>query len=163
MGVGVPQCMIGAWAGSLRGWKEYFPNASIFAADIDREWLYQGEGIQSFYCDQEDPESIQAMWTAVPADKFDIIIDDGPHTYKSNYLFYTESINKLLNNGVYIIEDVSLDFLDQLVHNIQDFNQQNNIHTDLRVLRIPYPSGFTHLSESILKMNNLIILVKNSP
>lgn len=53
MGVGVPACMcVGLWAGSLLGWKEYFPNSTIFSADFDKDYLYCDERITSYYVNQ---------------------------------------------------------------------------------------------------------------
>ena len=46
MGIGVPLCM-GSLAGSLKGWAEYFPNSTIYSADIDKENLYSNDRITS--------------------------------------------------------------------------------------------------------------------
>jgi hypothetical protein len=161
MGIGVPSCM-GNLAGSLKGWAEYFPNSKIYSADIDKENLYTDNRITSYYVDQENQDSIIELWKNQDISDilFDIIIDDGPHTYTSNYLFYINSIQKLKQNGIYIIEDISLDFINQLRDDITTFNTNNNINIELIKLIIPYPLKFTHSLESILKMNNLLILKK---
>jgi hypothetical protein len=161
MGIGVPLCM-GSLAGSLKGWAEYFPNSKIYSADIDKENLYSDDRITSYYVDQENQDSIIELWTNQDISDilFDIIIDDGPHTYTSNYLFYINSIHKLKQNGIYIIEDINLDFINQLRDDIITFNTNNNINMELIKLIIPYPLKFTHPLESILKMNNLLILKK---
>ena len=161
MGVGVPSCMgIGSWAGSLLGWKEYFPNSIIFSADYDTNYLYCDERIKSYYVDQENIDSINDMWKNMEEHYFDIIVDDGPHTYSSNILFYKNSIYKLKKNGIYIIEDVNLDFINELFDEINDFNKNNNIITEMEKLIIPWSKKFVHSSERILKMNNLIIIQK---
>ena len=161
MGIGVPLCM-GSLAGSLKGWEEYFPNSNIYSADIDKENLYSNNRIISYYVDQENQDSIIELWKNNPISDilFDIIIDDGPHTYTSNYLFYINSIQKLKQNGIYIIEDINLDFIDKLQNDIIIFNTNNNINMEIVKLIIPYPLKFTHSLESILKMNNLLILKK---
>jgi hypothetical protein len=161
MGIGVPLCM-GSLAGSLKGWAEYFPYSKIYSADIDKENLYSDDRITSYYVNQENKDSIIELWKNQDLHNtlFDIIIDDGPHTYTSNYLFYINSIHKLKQNGIYIIEDISLDFINQLQNNITIFNINNNINMELIKLIIPYPLKFTHSLESILKMNNLLILKK---
>ena len=38
---------------------------------------------------------------------FDIIIEDGLHTFDANVCFFENSIHKLNPNGYYIIEDIS--------------------------------------------------------
>jgi hypothetical protein len=159
MGVGVPPCM-GSWAGSLKGWAEYFPNSTIFSADFDKNYLYEDERIKSFYVDQEDESSIISLWENLTQYTFDIIIDDGPHTQTSNYKFYTNSIHKLKSNGIYIIEDINLDFIDQLMTDIVGFNRLHNIDCHIEKLVIPWPKKFSHSSTGIMNMNNLLFIKK---
>jgi hypothetical protein len=92
--------------------------------------------------------------------QFDLMIDDGPHTYSSNFLFYTNSINKLNQYGIYIIEDVNIDFIDNLYNEIKSFNSEHNLNCDMKKLIIPYPAKFTNPSGAIMKMNNLIFIKK---
>jgi hypothetical protein len=160
MGVGVPSCM-GTWAGSLKGWKEYFYNSEIFSADFDANYLYQDERIKSFFVDQESGESIDKLWAQLPQYNFDLIIDDGPHTFTSNLLFFKKSINKLKAGGIYIIEDVDTLFIDDLYNQISSFCINDGIECDLEKLIIPWPKKFTHPYERILRMNNLIIMHKH--
>lgn len=89
---------------SLYGWKEFFPFAQICGADIDKDILFQEDRIQTFYCDQTNPDTIKEMWDTL--DPFDIIIEDGLHTFEANVCFFENSIHKLNTNGYYIIEDV---------------------------------------------------------
>lgn len=160
MGVGVPLCM-GSWAGSLKGWKEYFSNSFIFSADIDKNYLYKDDRITSLYVNQEESESIKELWQNLSNESFDLIIDDGPHTYTSNILFFKESFYKLKDKGLYIIEDIHLDFIDILYNDIIDFCNNNDIKINIVKLIIPYPKKFCHpLTNTILKMNNLIFIKK---
>ena len=89
---------------SLYGWKEFFPLAQIVGADIDKDILFQTDRIQTFYCDQTNPETIKEMWRGL--EPFDIIIEDGLHTFAANVCFFENSIHQLKSNGYYIIEDV---------------------------------------------------------
>ena len=158
MGVGVPSCMR-SWAGSLLGWKEYFPNSKIFSADIDKEYLYNDDRIKSYYVDQEDNVSIINLWKNMSDYMFDIIIDDGPHTYTSNYNFFVNSIHKLKIGGIFIIEDVHTKFIDMLYYNITQHCKEINIKYNIIKLIIPWPNKFRHRSsEYIMQMNNLIII-----
>jgi len=161
MGVGVPACMgQGSWAGSLLGWKDYLPNSIIFSADFDKDYLYCDERITSYYVNQEDANSINEMWKNLEEKIFDIIIDDGPHTYSSNIIFYKNSIKKLKKNGIFIIEDVDLEFIDGLYNEIISYNNNNNINLNIVKIKIPWPTKFTHGCPHILRMNNLIVLQK---
>jgi hypothetical protein len=92
--------------------------------------------------------------------KFDLIIDDGPHTFSSNFLFFSTSYEKLKVGGIYIIEDINLDFIDNLYDSINKFLNENLLTADLEKLIMPWPPGFNHPSPVILKMNNLIVIKK---
>jgi lipopolysaccharide biosynthesis glycosyltransferase/SAM-dependent methyltransferase len=92
---------------SLRGWAEFFPQARIFGADIDKAILFQEERIQTFYTDQLDRITIKGMWLHKDLQQgFDLIVDDGLHTYDANVCFLENSIHKLNPGGYYIIEDI---------------------------------------------------------
>jgi predicted O-methyltransferase YrrM len=92
---------------SLKGWSEYFPNSQIFGADIDRDILFQESNIKTYYCNQVDRLSIREMWNHPDLnDNFDIILEDGLHTFDANVCFFENSIHKLKPGGLYIIEDV---------------------------------------------------------
>jgi hypothetical protein len=93
---------------SLFGWREFFPMAKIFGADIDSQILFASENIKTYYCDQTSPDSIKKLWSEEDLqDNFDIMIEDGLHEYHANVCFFENSIHKLLKNGYYIIEDIN--------------------------------------------------------
>ena len=102
MGVG------GRPGASLYGWAEFFKNSQIFGADIDKKILFNTERIHTFYCDQTNPAVIKNMWDSeeLLQDKFDIIIEDGLHSFSANVCFFENSIHKLKIGGYYIIEDI---------------------------------------------------------
>ena len=90
---------------SLRVWKDYFINSNIYGADIDKRILFNEDRIITDYMDQTDSESIKAFWNK--HDIFpDIIIDDGLHEPWAGITLYENSIDRLRDGGVYIIEDV---------------------------------------------------------
>jgi hypothetical protein len=96
-------------------WKLFFRNANIYGADIDRKILFEESRLKTFYCDQLNVKDIHAMWTSdeLCAKSFMIIIDDGLHTFDAGVTFFENSIHKLLDGGVYIIEDIHEDYLIQ--------------------------------------------------
>ena len=91
---------------SLRAWKDYFINAEIYGADIDKNILKDEEGIKTFYVDQTDPITISEMFKKIGVEKFDVILEDGLHEFNANICFFENAINFLSNDGLYIIEDV---------------------------------------------------------
>ena len=90
---------------SLRAWSTIFPNANIYAADIDKTILFNDDRIKTYYCDERNINSIKSLWDSIPV-KFDIIIDDAIHEFNDNIRFFENSIHKLNGGGYYIIEDI---------------------------------------------------------
>jgi hypothetical protein len=90
---------------SLYGWREYFPRANIYGADIDAKILFDSERIKTYFCDQTNPHITGAMWSTIDK-SFDIIIDDGLHDFEANKIFFENSYQKLKIGGVFIIEDI---------------------------------------------------------
>lgn len=95
---------------SLRAWRQFFPNALIHGADVDRKTLFTSERIQTFYCDQRNKQDIEAMWnTPELRDKtFRIMLDDGLHELEACKILFENSIHKLEKGGVYIVEDIGV-------------------------------------------------------
>lgn len=91
---------------SLRVWRDYFPNAIIYGADIDKDVLFEEERIKTFYMDQLNPKSIKEYWEMVGEDNFDFMLDDGLHTFEAGSSLFNNSIGKLSKLGTYVIEDV---------------------------------------------------------
>ena len=91
---------------SLRAWRNYFKNANIYGADIDKNILKNEDRIETFYVDQTDPITIKEMFKNIGEKKFDIILEDGLHEYNANICFFENAIEYLEPNGTYIIEDV---------------------------------------------------------
>ncbi len=91
---------------SVRAWRDYFPNAQIYGADIDKNILKDEERIKTFYVDQTDPNTIKDLFKNIGVTDFDIILEDGLHEFKANICFFENSIHFLSDDGFYIIEDV---------------------------------------------------------
>ena len=91
---------------SLRDLRDFFINANIYGADIDKEILKNEERIKTFFVDQTKPETIIKMFKDIGNAKFDVILEDGLHEFNANICFFENAINFLKTDGVYIIEDV---------------------------------------------------------
>lgn len=101
---------------SLRVWRDYFPNAQVFGADIDKDILFEEERIKTFYVDQTDPKAISAFWKEVGLGDFDFMVDDRLHTFEAGICLFENSVSKLSKYGIYIIEDVNLSDLLKYQH-----------------------------------------------
>lgn len=99
---------------SLRGWRELFPNALVYGADILRANLFQEDRIKTFYCDQLDKASIRELWSQPNLQGgMDIIIEDGLHTFEANVSFLESSLEHLRPGGIYVIEDIEQGTVDR--------------------------------------------------
>jgi hypothetical protein len=106
----VPQNMgpYGRPGASLRGWRELFPSAMIYGADVDRSILFEEQRIKTFFCDQLDSTAIRELWSQpMMRDGMDIIIEDGLHTFDANMSFLEGSLQHLRPDGIYVIEDIA--------------------------------------------------------
>jgi hypothetical protein len=92
---------------SLRVWRDYFPNALIYGADIDREILFNEDRIKTFFIDQLNPDLIKDFWNSANVKNLDLIVDDGLHTFEAGITLFHHSIDKLSESGIYIIEDIA--------------------------------------------------------
>lgn len=99
---------------SLRVWRDYFINAHIYGADIDKNILFEEERIKTFEVNQLNNLSIKKMWENIKIENFDLIVDDGLHTYDAGVTLFENSYHKLKKNGLYIIEDVCPSYLSSL-------------------------------------------------
>tara|TARA_Y100000591_G_C21625908_1_gene590252 strand:- start:11 stop:724 length:714 start_codon:yes stop_codon:yes gene_type:complete len=112
---------------SLRAWKEYFPNAEIIGADIDKKILKNEDRIKTFYVDQTNPASIKEMFDKIGIEKYDIILEDGLHEFNANICFFENSIKYLSKNGTYIIEDIYFKDQEKFINYFENLNYNFSI------------------------------------
>ena len=132
---------------SLCGWAEYFPNSKVFGADIDRDIVFRVERIDTFYCDQTSVSDIAALWAqASLATLFDIIIDDGLHRFDANVTFFENSIHKLAQGGVYIIEVVLTEDILHFSAKFIEWQHKNNVSAEI----LPLVSSVNHYDNTLI-------------
>jgi hypothetical protein len=133
---------------SLYGWQEFFPHSDIFGADIDTDILFSADRIKTFYCDQTNSNIIKYMWNEPELqENFDIIIEDGLHTFNANVCFFENSIHKLNPNGYYIIEDISVHDEPLFINKIKDWELQ---YTDCLFRLVKIPSSVNNYDNILL-------------
>ena len=131
---------------SLRVWRDYFPNALVFGADIDRKSLFQEPRIETHWVDQTCPKAIARLWSDIGRTGFDLIIDDGLHTFGAGKIFFEGSWDRLRPGGVFVIEDVSMPNLLKY----QDYFKQIGVSAELHVLQ----------RQSMQPFDNNLVLVR---
>ncbi len=92
--------------GSLQMWKNYFGNkAKIYGIDIDPKCKeFEEENIKILIGSQSDKNFLKRVKELIP--KVDILIDDGGHTMNQQIVTFEELFPHVLNNGIYLCEDV---------------------------------------------------------
>lgn len=86
-------------------WRDFFPNAQIYGADIDPRAKVKAQRISTFLCDQTNKKELTNLIKIIGPD-IDLVIDDGSHKTKDQ-IFSCEVIMSIINeNVIYIIEDV---------------------------------------------------------
>lgn len=91
---------------SLYVWRDYFPNATIYGADIDTDILFKDERIITGHIDQTNPQKVKDYFESIGVKQFDIMIDDGLHKFEAGKCLFENSFDFLADDGLYIIEDV---------------------------------------------------------
>jgi hypothetical protein len=96
----------GSPGASLRMWRDYFPSATVIGVDIDPSILFEEERIHTFSLDQTKKDEARNLFRKLNL-RFDLIIDDGLHTFQAGASLFEAAIDYLAPNGRYVIEDVS--------------------------------------------------------
>jgi hypothetical protein len=149
---------LGQPGASHRVWRDYFPQAIIVGADIDKEVLFEEERIHTGFIDQTSPVAIAQFFNSLapkfPA-QFDIMIDDGLHTFEAAICLFENSFSQLKAHGIYVIEDMSLNDIPRF----KDYFQHLPNAKHLTVNYMLMPMGT--INSPLYKDNNLIIIRKN--
>jgi predicted O-methyltransferase YrrM len=91
--------------GSLRMWRDFFPQAMVFGIDNNHNFLFEEEQIQTIYADQSKEEDLQHVVDTIGGN-FDLVVDDGSH-YSGQQIGTANFFKKhLAPGGILIIEDV---------------------------------------------------------
>ncbi len=130
--------------GSIKLWRDYFTNATIYGLDIlpknrvmdelfndDRVVLYTSTDAYNteFFINNFLNKNI----------KCDFMLDDGPHTLESMQQFIRLYSNIMTNDGILIIEDVqSMDWLVVLTNTVPEHLKQYIKIYDLREVKGRY-------------------------
>ena len=110
----------------MRLWEKYFPKANIYGIDIDEECQqHESDRTKIFIGDQGDVSFLRNVKAKIP--RIDIIIDDGSHRAKDQKTTFEEMYYHLKMPGVYLIEDIELNYWKN-----KDLNSPDNFMTHMK-------------------------------
>lgn len=92
--------------GSLRAWRDYFINSTIYGLDVQPDTQFSEERIITNLCDSTNKQQVDTFIHLLNNIKFDIIIDDGSHRDIDQLATLSNFLPHLKDNGYYIIEDI---------------------------------------------------------
>jgi Methyltransferase domain len=91
--------------GSVTGWREYFPRASVHAADIVDCRHLAGERLTVHVTDQSSRDSLDSLARTIGS-PLDVVIDDGSHASAHQQITLATLLPHLADDGIYVIEDL---------------------------------------------------------
>ncbi|WP_456386183.1 hypothetical protein [Profundibacter sp.] len=113
---------------SVRAFRDFLPNATIYGADFDKRILFTEDRIKTYFVDQTSQETFVELAAHIP-EECDLIIDDGLHSPHANIATLIFGLQKVKVGGWIVIEDVNPDTLQiwQLVSNLLPENFESSI------------------------------------
>ena len=144
---GAPSSMAGyaePWyspGGSLRAWRDYFPNAVIWGLDTQPDTQADhtfGDRIVTKLADSTDNAQVDA---AVAGLSFDLIIDDGLHTFEAQVATLRNLWPRVKPGGYYVVEDMPFTAAHIFDSGVLDPETLAGatVHADNKLLVIPRP------------------------
>ena len=130
--------------GSIKLWKDYFTNATIYGLDIlpiDRvmDELLNNERVILYTSTNAYDNDFFTNNFLNKNIKCDFMLDDGPHTLESMILFIRLYSQLMTDDGILIIEDVqSMDWIEVLTNEVPPHLQQFIKTYDLRTNKNRY-------------------------
>lgn len=109
--------------GSIKLWRDYFINGQIYGVDvtdihIQETSILSDERIKLYIgVNAYDINFLNLL----QSEQFDILIDDGPHSYESMEFFVKHYLPLLKEDGILVIEDIQhWSWIDELKKHIPD-------------------------------------------
>jgi predicted O-methyltransferase YrrM len=109
---------------SLYMWRDFFPNATIYGAEIDQKRVDALQGldrIEVFRCDQSTYDLFNVKETSAAGYGFDLIVDDGSHKPSDQIFTALTYLSKMPRGSVYVIEDVDDKSVGQILVELREY------------------------------------------
>lgn len=116
---------------SHRMWRDYFAKAQIYGVDVhDLCNSMNGEDRISVQFRDAYTEECVADFGDL---RFDVLVDDGPHSLESQLFFVAQYSSLMADNGILVIEDIPYaDWIPQIADAVPDHLKMNSYGIDRR-------------------------------
>jgi hypothetical protein len=102
---------IGVGSGaSLRMWRDYFPQGTIYGLDLEDCKRLEGTGVRTFQGSQSDEDVLERLLAATGP--LDVVLDDGSHRWADQIASFRKLYPHLKPGGYYVIEDLHTSYWD---------------------------------------------------
>ena len=91
---------------SLRMWRNFFPNAMTYGAEIDEGRVFTELRIKVIKCNQTSQDDLISLFNETGSN-IDLFIDDGSHRPTDQLYTCLEVFPNLNRGAIYVIEDVA--------------------------------------------------------
>jgi hypothetical protein len=154
--------------GSLKMWKEYFPQGNIFAIDIHDKSQLQEDRIKILKGSQDDIDFLRHVYNVMDH-KLDVVVDDGSHCCNHIITSFNFLFRHLQVGGIYIIEDTETSYWEsyggspnifQPGTTINYFMQFVHGQNHMTIPGFPVVPEYHHWIKGISFYRNLIIIEK---
>lgn len=111
IGIGTAEYMVSSpdryfTGASLLMWRDYFPEAIVYGADVSPSAMFSAERIETFLVDQGALEELKSRAKIRAGLGYDLIVDDGSHLWEHQVSSANTLLPLLSEDGLYVIEDV---------------------------------------------------------
>lgn len=159
---------IGVWVGgSLEIWQEYLgPDATIIGADIEPGVRQNAPDFEVHIGDQSDPVFLAEV--VAQSGPFDIVIDDGGHTFEQQRTSFDVLYPLLNDGGVYIVEDVCTSYWSEFGGGVGakssfvEYAKSKIDELNADFVDADAPNGFTRSTTSISFHQGMIAFEKHA-
>jgi trans-aconitate methyltransferase len=90
---------------SLRMWRDFFPNATIYGWDKDPQFVFQEPRIKTRAVDHDDKEQVRLALDEIGGN-MNIVIEDGSHWMSSQQRLLAWCLPYVGSGGLYVTEDL---------------------------------------------------------
>ena len=112
---------------SLKTWRDWFPNATIYGVDIRQKWVNKYKNEERMVLKRVDQGDAQQLTEYAKKGPWRVVVDDGSHKSSHQKLTFDILWGQVEPGGYYIIEDTHTSYY------VEDGYDETFVHRMLRL------------------------------